>query len=96
MKRLLLTTILGLGLALDDSAAIAQTISDRIYDPSRKPGTPVIIGTLGEPIPQSVDELAKRSDLVLEAKVSRLKSYINAADTAVILRDLSRRAKHQA
>jgi hypothetical protein len=44
----------------------------------------VLIGVLGEPLPLSVDELTKQSDLVLEAKVSRLKTYINSADTAVI------------
>ena len=84
MKRLLLTTMLALAFALDNSAATAQTISDRIYDISRKPDAPVIIGVLGEPIPLSVDELTKRSDLVLEARVSRRQSYVNAADTAVI------------
>ena len=81
MKGLLLTTMLGLGFALD---ATAQTISDRIHDVSREPGTPVIIGVLGEPIPLSIDEFTKRADLVLEARLSRLESYINAADTAVV------------
>src|SRR5207247_5768060 len=60
------------------------TISDRIHDPSRAPGTPVVIGVLGEPEPLSLDELTKRSDLVVEARVERLRSYINALDTAVL------------
>jgi hypothetical protein len=84
MKRLLLTTIVGLGFALGSPEATAQTISDRIYDVSREPGTPVIIGVLGEPIRLSIDEFTKRADLVLEARLSRLESYINAADTAVV------------
>ena len=82
MKQLWLTTILGL--ALSHSGATAQTISDRIHDVSREPGTPVIIGVLGEPTPLSIDEFTKRADLVLEARLSRLESYINAAETAVV------------
>ena len=81
---LLLTTIVGLGFALGSPGATAQTISDRINDVSREPGAPVIFGVLGEPIPLSIDEFTKRADLVLEARLSRLESYINAADTAVV------------
>jgi len=81
MKRLLLTTMLGLGFALD---ATAQTISDRIHDVSRPPGTPVIIGVLSEPFPKSVSELTNGSALILEAKVSLLQTYINASDTGVV------------
>ena len=84
MQRLLLAMMFGLGFGLAVSEAGAQTISDRLKDPSRKPGTPVVIGTLGEPRPLSVEELTKRSDLILEGRVSWLKSYINVEDTAVI------------
>jgi hypothetical protein len=84
MKRILLALALVLTVALCCSTAVAQTISDRIYNPSRKPGTPVVIGALGEPVLLSIDEMTKRSDLVLEATLSRLKTYINAADTAVV------------
>src|SRR5438105_3300788 len=73
MKRKLTGAMLVLGVALDHTAAVAQTISDRIYDPLREPGAPVIIGTLGEPIPLSIDEMTKRSDLVVETTLSRLK-----------------------
>ena len=83
MKRIMLAATLVLAVALDRSIAIAQTISDRIYDPLREPGTAVVIGVLGEPIPLSIDEMTKRSDLVTEARLSRLRTYINAADTAV-------------
>ena len=55
-----------------------------IHDSSRKPGTPVVVRVLRELVPLSVDELTKRSDLVLEAKLSRLKMYINSADPTVI------------
>src|SRR5438093_12422833 len=84
MQRLLLATMFGLAFVLAVSESRAQTISDRFKDPSRKPGTPIVIGTLGEPIPLSIEELTERSDLILEAKVSWLKSYINVEDTAVI------------
>jgi hypothetical protein len=84
MKRTILTAALVIAVVLCDSTVFAQTISDRIYDPLRKPGAPVIIGTLGEPTPLSIDEMTKRSDLVVETKLSRVKTYINAADTAVI------------
>jgi hypothetical protein len=82
MKQFLFATILGL--ALSSSAATAQTISDRIYDVFRPPGTPVIIGVLSEPFPKSVSELTNGSALILEAKVSLLRTYINASDTGVI------------
>jgi hypothetical protein len=84
MNRVLLTTMLSLSLALDSSAAIAQTITERLHSVSGEPGTPLIIGILGEPIPLSIDEFTKRSDLVLEARVLRLDTYVNAADTEVI------------
>jgi hypothetical protein len=83
MKRRLLTTMLSLGFALGNSAATAQTISERIHALSLEPGTPLIIGALGEPIPLSVAEITKRSDLILEARVFRLNTYIDAADTTV-------------
>jgi hypothetical protein len=82
MRRLLLAAMLGFGVAA--SGAGAQTISERIADGSRKPGTPVVIGMLGEPIPLSIEDLAKQSDLIVEARVTPLKTYINSADTAVI------------
>jgi len=85
MKRPLLAAALVLALAGDCSTAFAQTISDRIYDPLRKQGEPVVIvGVLGEPTPLSIDELTKQSDLVLETKLARIQTYVNAADTAVL------------
>ena len=44
----------------------------------------MVIGTLGEPVPLSTDEMTKRSDMVLEATLTRLNTYIKAADTAVV------------
>lgn len=84
MKHILLVLALVLTVALRCSTGVAQTISDRIFNPHRKQGEPVVIGTLGEPVALSIDEITKQSDLVLEATLTRLKSYINAADTAVI------------
>jgi hypothetical protein len=84
MQRLLFATMFGLGCGLVVASAGAQTISDRIRDPSRKPGSPVTIGVLGEPTPLSVEGLTNGSDLVLEARISWLKTYINVADTAVL------------
>jgi hypothetical protein len=83
VNRLSFSTLVWLGFTLVNSGATAQTISDRIYDVSRKPGTPVIFGVLGEPIPLSVDELTKQSDLVVETRLSRLDTYVNADDTAI-------------
>ena len=83
MKRITLMAALVL-VVLCDSTVFPQTISDRIYDPLRKPGTPVIVSVLGEPTPFSIAEMTKRSDLVVETTLSRVKTYINAADTAVI------------
>jgi hypothetical protein len=82
MKRFLFATILGL--ALSSSGATAQTISERIRGVPREPGTPLIIGVLGEPMPESVDDLMKGSALVLETEVLLLRTYINAADTGVV------------
>lgn len=76
--------VIGLGLILNSSILSAQTISERVREASRKPGTPVVIGILGEPMPLSVQELTKGSDLIVEARISRLKSRINLADTAVL------------
>jgi hypothetical protein len=77
--------LFALGLAHQGSEAAAQaTISERVSDASRKPGTPVVIGVLGEPIPLSIDELTNQSDLVVEARVSRLKTYVDEQDTAVL------------
>lgn len=81
MRRLL---IVMLGVALHPSWATAQTISDRIRDAKQRPGTPVVVGTLGEPWVLSLEELIRASDLIVVAKVSWLRSYINQADTAVI------------
>jgi hypothetical protein len=82
MRRLVLVIVFGFGLAV--SATHIQTISDRLADSSRKPGTPLVIGTLGEPVPLSIEELTKRSDMVVEARLALLKTYINDRDTAVI------------
>jgi hypothetical protein len=82
MNKLIMATMFALGLGA--SSVSTQTISDRLNDPSRTPGSPVVVGMVGEPIPLSVEELTKRSDLILEGKVSTPRSYINSADTAVI------------
>jgi hypothetical protein len=82
MERSLLVTILAFGIAA--SGASAQTITERLAAGSREPGTPLLIGTLGEATPLSVEELTKQSDLAVETRVTRLKTYTNAADTAVL------------
>ena len=67
------------------SVGFAQTtITERIRLAKEKPGTPVIVGTLGEPTTMNVEELAKQATLVLEATVTRIRTYINATDTAVV------------
>jgi hypothetical protein len=76
-----------LGLALYIPATAAQTISDRIRDARENhPGSPVVIGKLGEPSPMSLEELTKTSDLIVEARLRRLESYIDDTDTAVLTR----------
>jgi hypothetical protein len=61
----------------------AQTLTDRIKD-AKVSGAPVVVGVLGEVQPLTVEELSAQSDLVLEAKLSRLRTYVNARDTAVV------------
>jgi hypothetical protein len=77
----LLTTLLALAFA---QASTAPTITDRINDPKRELGTPVVVGVVGDPVPLSLDDLAHRSELVVEGRVKRVRSYINDADTAVL------------
>ena len=76
------TCIAGFGMSMADASA--QTISDRLHDPFRRPGVPLVIGMLGEPVPMSVEQLTKSSDLVVEARVSALRTYIDATDTAIL------------
>ena len=64
--------------------AFGQTISDRVFAAGRDPGAPLIIGLIGEPRPLSIAELTKESDLIIEARVRALKTYVNDADTAVL------------
>ena len=73
-----------LALAFHAAATSAQSIADRVRAARQKPGTPVVIGLLSEPVPLSVEELAKASDLVLLASVSRLTTHVNDDDTAVV------------
>src|SRR6185503_7599655 len=73
------------GLACIASAASSQTtISERVRLAKETPGTPVVMGVLGEPVRMAVEELTKRSAVVLEARLSWRTTYINAADTAVV------------
>jgi hypothetical protein len=80
----LLIEVLALAVSMGYGTANAQTISDRIRAGARQPGEPLVIGTLGEPLRLSIDQLTKRSDAVVEATVKPLRTYINDADTAVI------------
>jgi hypothetical protein len=82
----LLPAVLGLGLILNSSVSAAQAISERVREASQKPGTPVVVGVLSEPMRSSVQELTERSDLIVEARVSRLESRINAARQTQLIR----------
>ena len=67
------------------SVASAQiTISQRVSAAKETATTAISIGVLGEPVEMTIDDLAKHAPLVLEARVSWMKTYINEADTAVL------------
>src|SRR5262245_52866591 len=72
---------------LFESLIIPQTLSERAREMRKMPGTPVVVTMVSELAPLSLGELAEKSDIVVEATVSRLKSYVNEADTAVLTDD---------
>jgi len=85
MKKVRLLLVKTVGLACIASAASSQTtISERVRLAKETPGTPVVMGVLGEPVRMTVEELTKRSAVVLDARLSWRTTYINAADTAVV------------
>ena len=67
------------------SVASAQiTISQRVVAAKEAGTTAITIGVLGEPVAMNIDDLAKQAVLVVEARVTWMKTYINQADTAIL------------
>jgi hypothetical protein len=84
MNGRMLTLALGLMSCVSTSPVAAQTIVDRLNSTAPPTGAPLVIGILGEPVRLSIEELTKKSDLVVEGTLSVIETYVNKADTAVV------------
>jgi hypothetical protein len=57
---------------------------DRLHDPRRDPKQPIVTPSFGEIQPLSIEQLTQQSELVVEARIARLRSYIDRTDKVVI------------